>query len=156
MLSSINSLPLFAAAGLGGRATVPWGQAFMTSWAAYGASNPRYFALNEDGTRGCQRLQNCDGHAQLVKMDASEPTLHQHVADGLQVPAPPALALLQVPAPPPSLAAQRVPAPRALALLHSRCQHPMMTRRDGLQHGALGVSACEDDDSHHFCTCSKC
>jgi hypothetical protein len=93
--------------GLGGRQSVPWGQAFMTSWQEYGATHPEWFALHPDGTRGCQNMTDCNNNPALVKIDATNAGLATHVASLLQP-------------------------------------------------GDLGVSACEDDDNHGFCTCDKC
>jgi hypothetical protein len=93
--------------GLGGRTTVPWGQAFMHSWEQDGATHPEWFAEHADGSRGCQKLSDCADHPQYVKVDASSSGMAAHVAAGLQP-------------------------------------------------GALGVSACEDDLDSGYCTCDKC
>jgi hypothetical protein len=67
--------------GLGGRDTVPWGQAFMSAWSEYGNAHPEWFALHRDGTRGCQHGSMCEKAPQLVKIDAAgSPGLVQHIA----------------------------------------------------------------------------
>lgn len=66
--------------GLGGRSSVPWGQAFMSSWDQYGAAHPEWFALQPDGTRGCQNMSDCDHNPGIVKIDPSSPGLATHVA----------------------------------------------------------------------------
>jgi hypothetical protein len=96
--------------GLGGRAVVPWGQAFMQSWAQYGTAHPDWFALHADGTRGCQTTAHCKINPAEVKIDAANAG-----SSGL-------------------------------------IQHILSTFKPG----TAGVSACEDDGSEGFCTCSKC
>ena len=66
--------------GLGGRAVVPWGQAFESAWQQYGATHPEWFALAPDGTRGCQHLSNCGDQTQYVKVDPTSQSMATHVA----------------------------------------------------------------------------
>eukprot|EP01043_Picozoa_sp_COSAG02_P021512 COSAG02_NODE_1094_length_14603_cov_40.760549_11_plen_932_part_00 len=68
--------------GLGGQHVVPWGQAFMGAWEKYGATHPTWFALHEDGFRGCQKMTDCMNHAQYVKVDPSSDGMAKHVAGG--------------------------------------------------------------------------
>ena len=61
--------------GLGGRETVPWGQAFEKAWGKYGATHPEWFALQADGSRGCQHMATgCGTHPQDVKVGPSHHT----------------------------------------------------------------------------------
>ena len=66
--------------GLGGRTTVPWGQAFEGAWEKYGKEHADWFALAKDGSRGCQHIQDCDDHPQFVKVDTSSQGMAAHVA----------------------------------------------------------------------------
>lgn len=59
---------------LGGQELPPWGQAFEKWWGDFGAEEPELFALQPDGSRGCQHMENC-GAPQDVKMDVTQPEL---------------------------------------------------------------------------------